>query len=340
MFLNKMTKPTIIDISKATGFSKSTISKALNNSKEISKKTKEKITNYAREINYKPNFYASHLRKNIIKNVAIVIPDVLNFYFAKVLKGAQQEFFSRGYDLMCFFNDESVSKEKKILDKLKNGNIAGLMISQAKNPFSENISKKLKKLQAYSIPILMFDRVTSDFKCDKVFIDDFQTTFNCVKHLVSRGKRKISLVSPIHDTLIGEKRFEGYKKALKSENIQFDSSLYIPLTSGDTIQSEITKLVLSKKIDAIICIEQHTTVAIQSLLLNLGFKIPKEIAILGFTDGPLFKYTIPSITSVDQHGEYMGKLSAKILMERIENKNSNNYVEEKVPTSLNIRKST
>ena len=335
-----MAKPTIIDISKATGFSKSTISKALNDSKEISRKTKEKIKNYARKINYKPNFYASHMRKKLIKNVAVIIPDILNFYFAKVLKGAQQEFFNKGYDMMCFFNDESASKEKKILDKLKNGSVAGLMISQAKNPFSENITKKLKQLQDYDIPILMFDRIVNDFKCDKVFIDDFQTTYDCVKHLVSRGKRKISLVSPIHDTLIGEKRFEGYKNALKSENIEFNPELYIPLTSGDTIQSEITKLALSKKIDAIICIEQHTTVAIQSLLLNIGFKIPKEIAILGFTDGPLFKYTKPSITSVDQHGEYVGKLSAKILIGRIERNNSDDYVEEKVPTSLNIRKST
>ena len=335
-----MAKPTIIDISKATGFSKSTISKALNDSKEISRKTKEKIKNYARKINYKPNFYASHMRKKFIKNVAVIIPDILNFYFAKVLKGAQQEFFNKGYDMMCFFNDESASKEKNILDKLKNGSVAGLMISQAKNPFSENITKKLKQLQDYDIPILMFDRIVNDFKCDKVFIDDFQTTYDCVKHLVSRGKRKISLVSPIHDTLIGEKRFEGYKNALKSENIEFNPELYIPLTSGDTIQSEITKLALSKKIDAIICIEQHTTVAIQSLLLNIGFKIPEEIAILGFTDGPLFKYTKPSITSVDQHGEYVGKLSAKLLIERIERNNSDDYVEEKVPTSLNIRKST
>tara|TARA_Y100000768_G_scaffold388124_1_gene382338 strand:+ start:1207 stop:2214 length:1008 start_codon:yes stop_codon:yes gene_type:complete len=335
-----MAKPTIIDISKATGFSKSTISKALNDSKEISRKTKEKIKNYARKINYKPNFYASHMRKKLIKNVAVIIPDILNFYFAKVLKGAQQEFFNKGYDMMCFFNDESASKEKKILDKLKNGSVAGLMISQAKNPFSENITKKLKQLQDYDIPILMFDRIVNDFKCDKVFIDDFQTTYDCVKHLVSRGKRKISLVSPIHDTLIGEKRFEGYKNALKSENIEFNPELYIPLTSGDTIQSEITKLALSKKIDAIICIEQHTTVAIQSILLNIGFKIPKEIAILGFTDGPLFKYTKPSITSVDQHGEYVGKLSAKIIIGRIERNNSDDYLEEKVPTSLNIRKST
>ena len=142
-----MSKPTIIDISKATGFSKSTISKALSDSKEISKKTKSIIVKYAKKINYKPNFYASHLRKSIVKNVAIIIPDILNYYFAKVLKGAQQEFFNRGYDLMCFFNEESVSKEKKILEKLKNGSIAGLMISPAKNPFQKKYLNNLLKFK-------------------------------------------------------------------------------------------------------------------------------------------------------------------------------------------------
>ena len=335
-----MNKPTIIDISKATGFSKSTISKALNDSKEISKKTKNIIIKYAKKINYKPNFYASHLRKSIVKNVAIIIPDILNYYFAKVLKGAQQEFFSKGYDLMCFFNEESVSKEKKILEKLKNGSIAGLMISPAKNPFSKKISKQLVEIQDYKIPIVMFDRIVGDFKCDKVFIDDFQSTFNIVKHLVSRGKRKIALVSPIHDTLIGKQRHKGYKEALKAEKINYDDNLYIPLTSGNTIQSEITKLASSKKIDSIICIEQHITVAIHSLLLNLNLNIPKDIAIVGFTDGPLFEYTKPSITSINQHGEYIGKLSAKILIDRIEKNNNLDFIEESIPTSLTIRNST
>ena len=77
------------------------------------------------------------------------------------------------------------------------------MISPAKNPFSKKISNQLVEIQDYKIPIVMFDRIVGDFKCDKVFIDDFQSTFNIVKHLVSRGKRKIALVSPIHDTLIG-----------------------------------------------------------------------------------------------------------------------------------------
>ena len=335
-----MSRKTIVDISKATGFSKSTISKALNNSKEISKKTKQIISKYAKKVNYKPNFYASHLRKNTFKNVAIIIPDILNFYFVKVLKGAQQEFFSRGYDLTCFFNEESVSIEKNILDNIKNKNIAGLMISQAKNPFSDNISQELLELQNYNIPVVMFDRVVKDFNCDKVFIDDFQTTFDCVKHLIKRGKRKICFVSPIHDTLIGRQRHEGYVKALESEKIKYDDNLYIPFALGDTIQSTITNLALSKKIDAIISIEQQTTISIHSLLLDLGIKIPNEIAILGFTDGPLFEYTKPSITSINQHGEYIGKLSAKILIDRIENNNNLDFIEERVPSSLTIRNST
>ena len=167
----------INDISKATGFAKSTVSKALNNSKEISKKTKDIIKSYAQKVNFKPNYYASQLRKNEIKNVGIIIPSILNNFFVKVLKGAQKEFYDSGYDLVCYFNEESPSKEKQILKKLKNGSVAGLLISLAKNPFSEDITKNLLELNNFNIPIVMFDRISKEFKCDKVYMDNYQSTF-------------------------------------------------------------------------------------------------------------------------------------------------------------------
>ena len=335
-----MKKTTITDISNATGFSKSTVSKALNDSKEISKKTTKKIRSFAKKLKYQPNFFAKNLRSKTIKNVGIVIPDILNYYFAKVIKGAQNEFFKSGYDLVCFFNEESTSQEKKILEKLKNGSVSGLLISLARNPYSENIVKILEGFKSLNTPIVMFDRVLDDFECDKVSMDDFNTTYESVKHLISVGKKKIAFVSPIHDTIIGKKRYDGYVAGLKSEKIKFDKDLYIPLTKGHAIESEITKLTSNNRIDAIICIEQHTTISILSLLLNLGYKIPKDIAILGFTDGPIFKYVKPSVTSIDQHGEYVGKLSAKLLIKRIENYHTEKFNHEMIPTSLIKRDST
>jgi len=332
----------INDISKATGFSKSTVSKALNNSQEISKKTKTIIKAYAKKVNFKPNYYASQLRKNEIKNVGIIIPSILNNFFTKVLKGAQKEFYDSGYDLVSYFNEESPSKERQILKKLKNGSVAGLLISLAKNPFSENITKNLLELNSFNIPIVMFYRISKEFKCDKVYMDNYQSTFDCVKHLVSRGKKKIALVSQIHDTLIGKDRYNGYVEALKSEKINFDKELYLPLDIGDAVESEITKLCLNKRIDAIISIEQQTTVALHNLILNIGLKIPKDIAIIGFTNDPIFKHIKPSITSMDQHGEYFGKLSAKLLIDRIQNKTElkKDFREEKIPFSLIHRESS
>ena len=86
--------------------------------------------------------------------------------------------------------------------------------------------------------------------------------------------------------------------------------------------------------------EPQSTVSIHSLLLNLGYKIPSDIAILGFTDGPMYEFIKPSITCVNQHGEYLGKYSAKILLDRINNKLGNEFIDEKIPTSLIIRDST
>ncbi len=337
-----MKKITIQDLSKATGFSKSTVSKAINNSKEISKKTKKKINNYAKKLNYRPNYFASNLRKNSIKNIAIVVPSILNYYFAKVIKGAQNTLFKSGYNLICFFNDESISKEKKILNNLQNGSVAGIIISCAKNSNTKKLIKELDKLKKFNTPTVMFDRVIDNYDSDKVSMDNHEATYECVKHLTKKGKKKIALISPIHETTIGQDRFRGYKDALKSENLKFDEDLYIRLSRDEDkiIESEISKLCLSNKIDSIICIEQITTVAIHRLVQKLGKNIPDEISIIGFTDGPLFKYTNPSITSLDQHGEYFGKLSAKLIVQRIEGKIGEKFIHEKIPCSIVERNST
>ena len=335
-----MKKITIKDISKASGYSNSTVSKALNNNKEISKKAREKIKNIAKKLNYKPNYFASRLRSNVVKNIGIIIPDILNYYFAKVIRGVQIELYKSGYNLVCFFSEESPTLEKKIIKKLEDGSIAGLLVSLAKDRFNENTIKDLKQLQSFNIPIVMFDRISEMFNCDKIYMYNFKSTYDCISHLFKRGKNKIAFITPIHDTVIGKERLDGYKEGLKSNNIVYSSELYIPLSEGDNIESVIIKLTLDNKIDAIISIEPQTTVAVHSIILNLGYKIPDDIALLGFTDGPMYKFIKPSITCVNQHGEYVGKHSAKILIERLKNNLGDKFIDEKVPTSLILRDST
>lgn len=335
-----MKKSTIKDISIASGFSNSTISKALNNNKEISKKTRDKIKAIANKLNYSPNFFASRLRNNIVKNIGIIIPDILNYYFAKVIKGVQLELYKSGYNLTCFFSEESATNEKKIIKKLRDGSIAGLMISLANDKYEENTVKTLEDLQSYNIPVVMFDRISNEYKCDKVYMDNFKATFDCIDHLSKRGKNKIAFISPIHNTIIGKERLNGYVEGLKINKIEYKPELYIPSSESDNIQSEIIKLTADKKIDAIICMDPQITVLIHSLLLNLDYKIPDDIALLGFTDGPMYEFIKPSITCVNQHGEYLGKHSAKILIDRINNKLGLDFINEKVPTSLIIRDST
>ena len=151
-------------------------------------------------------------------------------------------------------------------------------------------------------------------------MDNFKATFDCIDHLSKRGKNKIAFISPIHNTIIGKERLNGYVEGLKINKIEYKPELYIPSNKSDNIQSEIIKLTADKKIDAIICMDPQITVLIHSLLLNLGYKIPDDIALLGFTDGPMYEFIKPSITCVNQHGEYLGKHSAKILIDRITKK--------------------
>ena len=155
----------------------------------IGKKTQRKVV-LKQDPFKKPNYFASNLRNNNVKNIAIVIPDILNYFFAKVIKGAQKTLFKSGYNLTCFVNDESISKEKKILEKLKNRSVAGIIISFAKNPNTKKLVKELDKLKKINIPTVMFDRVLDDYNFDKVSMDNHAATLRCVKHLTKKGKKK------------------------------------------------------------------------------------------------------------------------------------------------------
>ena len=142
------------------------------------------------------------------------------------------------------------------------------MISLAKDKHDENTVKNLKDLQSYDIPIVMFDRISNKFECDKVYMDNFKATFDSINHLCKRGKNKIAFLSPIHDTVIGKERYNGYVEGLKSNKINYRSELYMFYSKEDNIESEIIKLTADDKIDAVICMEPENTVSTHSLILT------------------------------------------------------------------------
>ncbi|UJH68522.1 LacI family DNA-binding transcriptional regulator [Allomuricauda sp. SCSIO 65647] len=337
-----MSKLTLKDIAKHFKVSVSTVSKAINDSYEISEKLKGEIKEYAKAHHYRPNKVALNLINRNTKTIGVVIPNILNYFFVQVIYGIEKVTDEKGYSIITCITNQSLEKETKTLELLSNGSVDGVIISSAaeENELPHH-AEHLRELSENQIPLVMFDRVTNLIDCDKVIVDDFEAGYKATKFFIQTGCRTIAIVTPIVDSVISRLRIEGYKKALIENNIPFDDKLVEATDSKEDLELTLSLLLNYKKIDGIMALDEITAVKVMSIVKSRGYHVPNDISIIGFTNGELSKYVTPSITMVSQHGMYIGETVAKILIDRIENKDSDDQFETKtIRTSLVVRDST
>ena len=317
-----MKKITIKDIASKFDVSISTVSKALNDSYEISDKTKAKIQKYAKKKNYKPNFNALSLKNRRTKTIGIVIPNMLNYFFAQIFKGVEKTANENGYKIITCISNESRNKEVETLEMLSNGSIDGFILSMAEET---EVTKNFAHYQDTideGTPIVMFDRVTDSIKCDKVIADDFDASANTVKHLVDTGCKNIAFVSTIGDLSVGKDRYLGYLQGLKNQNLPVKDNLIVNIHENDYKNHEeaINPIFDDPNIDSVIATSEATAITAIKIAQKKGFKIPENFSVIGFSNGILSRHSNPKLTTVSQHGEIMGETAAQMLIDKLEKK--------------------
>ncbi len=336
-----MKKITLKDIAAHFNVSISTVSKAINDSHEISTDLKEKIQDYAKANHYKPNRLAVSLLQKSTKNIGVIVPNILNYFFTQVFYGIEKIANARGYNIISCTSDESYLKEVKTVELMSTGTVDGLILSLSEETQSKTNIGHLSEFIDNQIPLVLFDRVTEAIECDKVIVDDFEAGYKTTKHLFKTGCKCIAIVSTIFNSSVGKLRIDGYKKALEELGHAYDAQLNVMVQKDDDLQLLMSLLLDYKKIDAIIALDEMTAVDVLYILKSKNIEVPEDISIVGFTNGRLSKYVSPSLTMVSQHGKYIGELSANILIDRIENKQRfMPFTTKLVKTSLIEREST
>jgi LacI family transcriptional regulator len=335
-------KATLKQIAKELNVSVSTVSKALNDSPEISEQTKIKIKEYAKLKNYKPNVIGLNLKNRKTKTIGVIIPNILNSFFAKVFSGIEKVADKKGYNVITCISNESLEKEIHTLEMLSNGTIDGFILS---------VSQEAQKLQDYShfsaiindgTPIVMFDRIADEVECDKVVVDDFDSALNSTQHLINLGCKNIALISSVDNLSVGKLRADGFLKALKDNNIPVNEKIILRTDSEDDMKSKIDAI-FDNKIDAIFALDENDSVAALRVSLKKGYRVPEDISIIGFADGILASRRLsPSLTTVSQHGIEIGEVAAKRLISRLEEKEgeTSDYETIVIKTKLKEREST
>ena len=312
-------KATLKQIAKELNVSVSTVSKALNDSPEISELTKIKIKEYAKLKNYKPNVIGLNLKNRKTKTIGVIIPNILNSFYAKVFSGIEKVADKKGYNVITCISNESIVKEINTLEMLSNGTIDGFILS---------VSEEAQKLQDYShfseiinegTPIVMFDRIAPNIECDKVIVDDFDSGHNVTQRFINMGCKNIALISSIDNLSVAKLRTEGYLKALKDNSIAINEKIILRTDCEEDMKSKIDAIFDENEIDAVFALEENDSVAVLRMAVNKGYKVPENLSIVGFADGILASRRLsPSLTTVSQHGVEIGEVAAKLLIDRLE----------------------
>ena len=207
--------------------SPSTVSRALNDSYEISAETKKKVVTMAEKMNYQPNPFARSLRENKSKTIAVVMPERMSSFFAKVIDGIEEVTQQHGYHLLVYSTHEDVEREKKIVNLLMNGRADAVVMSVSSQ--TSEISH-LTRLHDRGFPLIFFDRICPDIPTTKFITNDYESAFDGTKHLIQQGCRKIAFLMLSKELSITKERYRGYLDALKAAGLSPEPSLHITLS--------------------------------------------------------------------------------------------------------------
>lgn len=335
-------KATLKQIAKELNVSVSTVSKALNDSPEISSSTKIRIKEYAKLKNYKPNVIGLNLKNRKTKTIGVIIPNILNSFFAKVFSGIEKVADEKGYNVIMCISNESLEKETHTLEMLSNGTIDGFIVSVSEEAQKNHEYNHFSSIINDGTPIVMFDRIAAEVDCDKVIVDDYDSALNSTQHLINLGCKNIALLSSIDNLSVGKLRAEGYLKALENNTIPVNSNIILRADSEEDLNSKIENIFENNTIDGVFALDENDSVAALKIGLKKGYKIPEELSIIGFADGILASRRLsPGLTTVSQHGVDIGEVAAKLLIDRLESKEEHvPYETVVIKTKLKEREST
>ena len=317
--MEERTPLTMKDIAAHFGISVATVSRALKDSPRISAERRAAIQQYAREHNFTPNLIAESLRHSRIqpmKVIGVILPEFAHYYFSSILSGIEEEASAHGYRIMVAQSNEQYEREVKICKSFYENKVCGIIVSQAKDTHRYD---HFQQLIDTGIPLVFYDRICTGVNASRVVVDDYMGAFNAVSHLIETGCNRIAYYSSAMTLEISKNRYNGYKDALLKHGIQPDPEL-VRLCDNRTDAESITPEMLNSSAppNGFFAVNDDTAIGILYTAKRMGFRVPEDISICGFTNGQRAVACDPMLTTVEQRGTKVGEEAAEILIGHVE----------------------
>ncbi|SDS64871.1 LacI family DNA-binding transcriptional regulator [Gramella sp. MAR_2010_147] len=306
---------TLKELARELDLSVSTVSKALNDSSEISSSTKKRVRELAEIHEYFPNSFAQGLKFKKTKTLGVIVPAILSNFFSMVLDGIEEKASLLGYKVIICISKESVHKEKQAIEMLIRSQVDGILISPSKETQATSEIKHLGFPKRFGIPLVMFDRLLDGIEADKISINDTLEAELATLELINSGCTQVSYFSGISNTSVNENRIDGYTKAVTKNGLQ---QKIIEVDSDNFPLEQLKKMLHEKQLDGILTSDELTTILTARNILNCNYRIPQDVSLIGFTNGKMGETFLPSLSSIDQKANQQGEVAVHTLIDRIE----------------------
>ena len=332
----KIRKATIENVATEAKVSVNTVSRALSGKDGVSEDTRNRIIQIARLLNYRPNILAKSMRQNNSGFIGILVLDIGNSVFTKMIKGIETELMKNSLRIIIGDSDESEEKELHYLETMLSTQCSGIIICHASNA-------GLELLKDEGVPFVVLDRDTENFECDQVHVDNHQMGYVATKHLLELGHRDIAFIgkeSAVDTDQIH--RVEGYQDALRDFGLATDATRRIYLCRDSNQAGEAFQDMWRQEPQPTgLVIGQHSVGEGAVAMLNqMKVGIPRELSVVIIGEPRWATIFTPSYTTIERPLELIGAKAAELLIERIAGNGPAVFSNQVIPSNLIVREST
>ncbi|MGN6402867.1 MAG: LacI family DNA-binding transcriptional regulator [Flavisolibacter sp.] len=336
--------PTIKEIARRLNVSVSTVSRALSDHPRIGLRTKMRVQQLAKELNYEPNPKAISFKQKKTYVIGVILPYIREEFFSEAISGIEAAAIEHNYTILFGQSYDDPEREKNVVEAMKKQRVDGLIISLSKQT---NKYDHLQALEKYDIPIVYFDRVPPFDKLNKVFCNLFKGTVEMVGWLISRGYKRIALINGPDKLSASKERLNGYIEGLSKKKLKVDMQLVekTNLSKEGTYDAMKNLLALKNPPNAIITFNDYVHMDAVKYAQQQNIQVNKDIIFVSYANLPITGYTAyPPLVSIEQYpygqGERAMEIMIKILNDKSENKDSNTCYVEEMPATLVMHQSS
>lgn len=307
--------PTIKEIARRLNISFSTVSRALHDHPSIGLRTKTRVQELARELNYEPNQTAIFFQQRKTFTIGVILPELSEAFFSSSISGIEEVAEKNNYTVLMGQSHDSEEREKKIVETMKNHRVDGLLVSISKNTTNYDHFETLKK---YNIPIVFFDRIPNMPNIHYVACNMESGTIQAINFLFKNGHRVVGMINGPEKLYASKERVQGYMQALHKSRLKYDPSLIesSDLTKEGTIAAMKNLLSSKRKPTAIVTFNDYVALDAVQYARHQKLKINKDISFVSYANLPISIYTaFPPLASVEQFPYLQGQKAMETLLE-------------------------